>query len=145
MLDPKPFLRVLDSEAEVMKARGEHVAARGAAWALAGVAFLIAYVFAMVALQTYLAWHVGPAGAWAIVSAITAVVGGVVLLVAHNPQRKRRVQLAELQAQKAKLETEVELVQIQAQIEGLRRIAALPASEKAFMLASYLIRKLQER
>ena len=114
MLDPKPFLRVLDSEAEVVKARGEQMVARGVAWALAGVAFLVAYVFAMFALQNYLAWYIGPPAAWAAVSAITALVGGVVLLVSHNPQRKRRLQLAELQAQKAKLETEVELVQIQA-------------------------------
>jgi type VI protein secretion system component VasK len=145
MLDPKPFLRVLDREAEVMKARGERMASLGVAWAIAGVAFVIAYVFAMFALQNYLAWYIGPPAAWAVVAAVTAVIGGAVLLICHDPRQKRRLQLAELQAEKAKLETEVELARIRAQIESLRRLAALPAGEKAAIVASYLLRKLQDR
>lgn len=145
MLDPKPFLRVLESEAEVIKARGEQLASRSVAWAIAGVAFLVAYVFAMLALQSYLAWYIGPPAAWAVIAAITAVAGGVALLVCHDPQRKRRLLLAELQAEKAKLETEVELAQMRAQVESLRRLAALPTGEKAAIIASYLFRKLQDR
>lgn len=145
MLDPKPFLRVLEAETEAIKARGERAASRGVAWAVAGAVFAIAYVFAMLALQSYLAWYIGPPAAWAVVAAITAAIAGAVLLAANNPRQRRRVQLAELQAQKARLESEVELARLRAQIECLRRAAELPAGEKAALIASYLLRKFQDR
>lgn len=145
MLDPKPFLRVLEAETEAIKARGERAAFRGATYAVAGVAFVIAYVFAMLALQSYLAWYLGPAGAWAVVAAITALIAGAVLLVADNPRQRRRLQLAELQAQKARLESEVEIARLRAQVESLRQLASLPAGEKAMLIADYLLRKFQNR
>ena len=145
MLDPKPFLRVLEAETEAIKARGERAASRSVAYIVAGAVFAIAYVFAMLALQSYLAWHIGPPGAWAVVAAVTAVIAGIVLLVSNDPQQRRRIQLAELQAQKAKLESEVELARLKAQVETLRRAAELPAGEKAALIAAYLLRKFQDR
>lgn len=145
MLDPKPFLRVLEAESEAIKARGERAASRGVAYAVAGVAFVVAYVFAMLALQSYLAWYLGPAGAWAVVAAITALIAGVILFVTDNPRQRRRIQVAELQAQKARLESEVEIVRLKAQVESLRQMASLPAGEKAALIASYLLRRFQDR
>ncbi|MEX1306357.1 MAG: hypothetical protein WEA84_14470 [Rhodovibrionaceae bacterium] len=143
MIDLKPFLRVLDAETLAMKLRGERAASRGVAYTAAGVAFVIAYVFAMLALQSYLAWYIGPPAAWAVVAAITALLAGGILLFSKNPRQQQRLELAELQAEKAKLESEVELARLRAQLESLRRMAALPATEKAALIGSYLFRRFR--
>ncbi len=144
MLDLRPFLRVLDAETLVMKARGERAASRGMALAAAGVAFVIAYIFAMLALQSYLTRFIEPAGAWAAVAAITALLAGGIVLFCNSARQSRQLQLAELQAQKAKMESELELARIKAQLDYLRRLAELPAGDKAALLGSYLLRKLRD-
>lgn len=144
MIDLKPFLRVLDAETLAMKLRGERAASRGVTYTAAGAAFAVAYVFAMLALQSYLAWHIGPPGAWAVVAAITALIGGGILLFGRNTRQRQRLELVELQAEKAKLESEVELARLRAQLESLRRLAALPAGEKAALIGSYLLRRFRD-
>lgn len=143
MIDLKPFLRVLESETLAVRLRGERTVSRVLAYMAAGAASVIAYVFAMLALQSYLAWYIGPPAAWAAVAAITALAAGAILLLGKNPRQQQLLQIAELQAEKAKLESEVELARLRAQLEGLRQIAALPAGEKAALIGSYLFRRFR--